>query len=714
MKFIRIFCYIWLIVNFAMKTILLILILSVSSLVYSQCTTTNATSCVCADGSSECWLLPDITASWKGISNNGYTEYPQSGAGTNYSGQGPDDGRLRVSGSTPNIGHGSFTVRGRDNNGKRTFLCGNDTIFNVAATGDFTCPNGYQNPKQLITQRIYMKDGNSMSYFDKYAGSVTYHPAHGHNHVDDWAVMTLRIPTSDPNPLNWPIVGTGAKIGFCLMDYGQCGTNGSTYDGHCRDVNMVYLGGNTLHNSDFPNFNLGGGNYNCSVVEQGISSGWTDVYGKHLDGMWINVPPNTCNGDYYIVLEIDKNNIFLEENEDNNYTAVPVTLTMQHPQGTSQTPLISSNNSSNLCQGQSLTLTATAGTSFLWSTGETTQSINVTDPGSYTCQVTNFCGVNTSDPFQVYSAIPQAPVGVSDTVCVSGEVTLTASGTGDITWYDENDIYVGTGNTFTTPTISTTTTYYAQNTDSYNDSLFAEPHTNGIGGGGFLNNEQYNIFTTELEFQLHSVLMYAQSSGNVTIELQDELGALIETTTVPVVTGENRVVLDFDVPYAANLRLVGKNLTTSLYRNNNSATYPYILDDVMKIVGSSGGESYYYYFYDWEIVKANSTCSSEKTPVVAYVNPCLSLPENVAFKKSIKLFPNPNNGSFEIVFDTKNAGNVSINMTNILGQVVYAETLNHNTGSNSFSIEKSNLSNGVYLVNINYEGITYTQRIIVE
>lgn len=102
-----------------MKKILLIVSLCfLFQEINAQCTTTNATSCVCADGSLNCLLLPDITASWKGIANGGWTEYPQTGAGTNYNGQGPDDGRLRVTGSTPNIGHGSFTVRGQDANGK--------------------------------------------------------------------------------------------------------------------------------------------------------------------------------------------------------------------------------------------------------------------------------------------------------------------------------------------------------------------------------------------------------------------------------------------------------------------------------------------------------------------------------------------------------------------------------------------------------------------
>jgi hypothetical protein len=686
-----------------------------SHLYYSQCTTTNATSCECADGTANCLLLPDITASWKGISNNGFTEYPQTGAGTNYNGQGSDNGRLRVTGSTPNIGHGSFTVRGQDANGKRTFLCGSDTVFNVNATGAFTCPNGYPNPKQLITQRIYKKDGNTMTFIDQYAGSVTYHPAHGHNHVDDWAVMTLRIQTSDPNPLNWPIVGTGAKIGFCLMDYGQCGTPGSTYDGHCRDDNTVYMGGSVMYNVNFPNWNLGGGNYNCSVIEQGISSGWTDVYGKHLDGMWINIPPNTCNGDYYIVMEVDKNNIFLEENDNNNYTAVPVTLNLQHPAGTPQAPIISSDNSNNLCDGQSITLTATAGTNYLWSTGDTTQTITVTQAGSYTCEVTNYCGTNSSDPFVVNNVAPNPPIAIGDTICVSGSLELTASASGDITWYDTAGNFVGTGPSFTTPNLTTSTTYYVQNTDVYTDSINAEPHSNGIGGGGWVNSEQYEIFSSIIPFTLQSVLVYAQSAGSITVDLQDEFGAVLQTTTVNVPAGSSRVNLNFDVPVANNLRLVGKNINTGgLYRNNNSATYPYDLPGILSIIGASAGASYYYYFYDWEIHTQNSTCPSDLVPVEAVVSSCASIGENVPFKNSIRVLPNPNNGFFNVEFVTPFEGSIKTELLNMVGSKVYETSFNHKTGLNQIPIETKGLAKGIYIFNMFFEGKNYPTRVIIE
>ena len=599
------------------KILLVFAFFSLANGINAQCTTTNATSCVCADGSLNCLLYPDITASWKGIANGGWTEYPQTGAGTNYNGQGPDDGRLRVTGSTPNIGHGSFTVRGQDANGKRAFICGSDTIYNVSSTGTFTCPNGNPNPKQMLVQRVYKKDGNVMSFVDSWRGSMTYHSAHGHNHVDDWAVMTLRIQTSDPNPLNWPIVGEGAKIGFCLMDYGQCGTStASTYYGHCRDENTVYNQGNIMLNNNFPNWNLGGGSYNCSVVEQGISSGWTDVYGKHLDGMWINVPPNTCNGNYYIVMEVDKNNYFLEEREDNNYTAVPVTLTMQQPVNSGALPKITASGSNNLCSGTSMTLTATAGTSFLWNTGATTQSITVSQPGSYYCTVTNYCGTGTSEPFIVNNVTPSSPAVADQSICSGQTSTITATATGNVRWFDEQGNLVNTGLTYTTPILNQNTTYFVENTDTYNDTLFAEPHTNGIGGGGYTNSAQYNIFNAHEALTIKSALVYSQSAGNLTIKLQNELGQDLQSTVVTVPAGMSRVNLNFPVAADSNLRLGVTAMTASgLYRNNNSATFPYNLNNSLSIIGSSAGASYFYYLYDWEILTQNGQCASAQVPV---------------------------------------------------------------------------------------------------
>ena len=288
-----------------------LLLTGFGALAQAPCTTTNAAGCGCRDGSTDCDLLPDITISWRAIES--YLGGPQEFAQT---GNGIDNGRLKITGSTPNIGYGSFTVRGT-----RWFVCGTDT-FQYANGTPPPCPGGAL-PHQLLHQRVYHKTNGVMTYHDRFAGAMTYHPTHNHNHVDEWAIFTLRLRDSTKaDPRQWPIVGTGAKVGFCLMDYYSCSDGNAA--GHCRDNNVVYQQGTALGaTSNFRNYGLGGGQYNCSPIEQGISSGYTDVYSKNLDGMWINVPADLCNGQYWIVMEVDPHNYFQEENELNNYTAIP-------------------------------------------------------------------------------------------------------------------------------------------------------------------------------------------------------------------------------------------------------------------------------------------------------------------------------------------------------------------------------------------------------
>ena len=107
-----------------MKIKLILITFFIMTFGWSQCNVHDATDCECMEeGETDCDLLPDIQASWYGILNysGGPSEYPQTGAGEN-------NGRLRISVSTPNTGYGPLTVRGVDDNGFAYFLCDNDTI----------------------------------------------------------------------------------------------------------------------------------------------------------------------------------------------------------------------------------------------------------------------------------------------------------------------------------------------------------------------------------------------------------------------------------------------------------------------------------------------------------------------------------------------------------------------------------------------------------
>jgi uncharacterized repeat protein (TIGR01451 family) len=98
------------------------------------------------------------------------------------------------------------------------------------------------------------------------------------------------------------------------------------------------------------------------------------------------------------------------------------------------TPTITPSGPTTFCTGGSVTLTASAGTSYSWSNGQTTQSITVTGPGTFTVTVTNGAGCSgTSAPTTVTVTNPPSPSITASgptTFCAPGSVTLTASPNG--------------------------------------------------------------------------------------------------------------------------------------------------------------------------------------------------------------------------------------------------------------------------------------------
>ncbi|MEO8087413.1 MAG: PKD domain-containing protein [Bacteroidota bacterium] len=255
------------------------------------CSTTDATLCVCPDGTQNCDLLPDMTASFQCIMN----DHNENG------------NRLYIGNATPNIGWGPLEIHGSN-----TCYC--DTVL-VNCTD--TCPNG-SGPRQLVDQTIYHKNGNTMTSYTRPAGTMTYHPQHGHIHLDDWAHYSLRRPLYGVQPYDWPIIGTGNKQSYCLVNLGNCSANG----GFCVDT-----AGNVITMDDIPNSPMGAVT-GCGT-DQGIFTGNLDIYSSGLSGQWVDLAPTVCNGDYYVVSITDPLNVILETNDSNNWTAVPVTLSQQ-------------------------------------------------------------------------------------------------------------------------------------------------------------------------------------------------------------------------------------------------------------------------------------------------------------------------------------------------------------------------------------------------
>ena len=89
-------------------------------------------------------------------------------------------------------------------------------------------------------------------------------------------------------------------------------------------------------------------------------------------------------------------------------------------------PTITAEGPSIFCAGGSVNLSSSSGSTYLWSTGETTPVINVTMPGSYWVQVTNSSGCKS--PVSSAVAVPVNPVPMTPTITASGSTTFCEGG----------------------------------------------------------------------------------------------------------------------------------------------------------------------------------------------------------------------------------------------------------------------------------------------
>lgn len=97
-------------------------------------------------------------------------------------------------------------------------------------------------------------------------------------------------------------------------------------------------------------------------------------------------------------------------------------------------------------------------------TGSVFVTPSLTSTRTYYAESGNNCRSSTRTAVNaVIRSIPSAPSGSNGFRCGPGSVTVTANSSSQITWYDAptGGTPLGTGTTFTTPSISATTTYYA-------------------------------------------------------------------------------------------------------------------------------------------------------------------------------------------------------------------------------------------------------------
>jgi len=337
--------------------------------------------------------------------------------------------------------------------------------------------------------------------------------------------------------------------------------------------------------------------------------------------------------------------------------------------------------------------------------------------GNYTVTLTttNSFGSDTQTEtnYIIISNMPSAPSVTPGSGCDSSEVTLSATGSGQLDWYDAltGGTLLYSGNTFLTPTLYNTTAFYVEDVMA-TPLEYVGKAAKSNDASLHNNNNYYLIFNCATPLVLKSVKVYAGDTKDRTVELMDSAGNVLQTLTVNVPEGESRINLNFDIPVGNNMRLACGTADPNLYRDQSGITFPYILAGKISITGTNAGTNIrYYYYYDWEVQER--PCISPRVPVVATVYNCTGI-EGVENSTKFDIYPNPAENEFFVEFNSPESDDFSILIYDMIGKTVLSKEYTSVNGLNKLKVNCEPLDKGVYLLQIRSRSGNFNQKIIIE
>lgn len=422
----------------------------------------------------------------------------------------------------------------------------------------------------------------------------------------------------------------------------------------------------------------------------------------------------------------------------------------------SQCSLINPGNTlaseTTICNGKSVTLSLQnvvlgEGITYQWQRSSTGSSFTNIDGATgtktivapvantfYRCNVTCSFSSTTvaSTPLQISlnnTITSTTPVIICQPTNVA---TLAAtSSAGDIKWYNAQvgGTTLGTGNSFTTPVITATTTFYA-GTESTTPGTAGLTYTeDGFGAGGTNKGLAFNLSNSII---LNSVKVFPQQSQGSALPMTIKVlqnGVQVPGTVDVVFTPATfsgfsptntpqTVTLNYLLAAGNNYSL---EITDGITYDNALASlnpfpspFPLSSGPVSILGGIDNGtlDTYSYnFFFNWDITEV---CSSARLAVTATVQTAVdcTLGTNPVTESLTRVvaYPNPFGNTFKLDIQTNNSADVFVKVYDMIGRLIENRTVRFNDLSN---LEIGNgYPSGIYNVVVNQDRNTKTLHVI--
>ncbi|MFL5763506.1 MAG: FG-GAP-like repeat-containing protein [Bacteroidia bacterium] len=394
----------------------------------------------------------------------------------------------------------------------------------------------------------------------------------------------------------------------------------------------------------------------------------------------------------------------------------PTVTTVLNP---NETPTVTTSGA-NTCAG-TLTLTSSTASAYAWTgpSGFTasTQVINPAMSGTYSLTTTGLCQNWTASPTTVTILAAPSPTGTGASGPGPTSFNLSASGSGTLNWYaaSTGGSAIGSGTSYTTPVISTTTTYYVDETTNYPGSNLNGGRANGSGAttSGVNGGIDFDVLAP---CTLTSVKVYATTTGPRTIQLTDVGGTVINSFTTASLAIDSAVIpVNFPLTPGTGYRLT-QAASPSLKRNNVGVSYPYSTPGYVNITngwtGTTTSSTAYYYYYDWKIATPAVNCTSPRVPVTATVTTATGINAATA-GNGVNIYPNPASSEVNVEFGFNMNSVTTIEIADVTGRMVSTSSYENPVQGQTVKVDVSNLNAGSYFITIRNNTQKLVQKLVL-
>ncbi len=370
---------------------------------------------------------------------------------------------------------------------------------------------------------------------------------------------------------------------------------------------------------------------------------------------------------------------------------------------------ISAIGNTTFCQGDSVILTASVGTSYLWNNGKTTRSITVKTTGGFSVKVTNAsnCFATSATTTVTVNSLPTSTISASGntTFCQGDSVILTSSVGTSYLWNN--------GKTTRSITVKTAGGFFVKVTNASNCSATSitttvtvnSLPTSSISAGGnttFCQGDSVILTASVGTSYLwnngkttRSITVKTAGGFFVKVTNASNCSATSITTTITIRTPQNglNIILRNDTlfsPYTAPV----KWFITGNANSIGSALF-------YKCIQSG---NYYVTGFD-----ANNCIATSAT---LFVNCNITAISNTINSSLLQVFPNPTSSIINIVGQGIENGNYKFVLRNVIGQIVLEDEIRIINNRIEQAISISDLANDIYFLSMESEDFILVRKIL--